>query len=176
VALLDGPDADHGVLAMRNPAVMTGYHLLPEKNAQVLNDGWYYSGDVMRRDENGFFFFVGRADDMFVCSGENIYPGEVEKLLESHPAVRQASVVPLADEERAAVPVAFIVLEPGSDVDVAAIKQHAIANGPAYQHPRRVEFLSELPWAGTNKVDRNALQRRAVENEQHQTWSDHGLR
>ncbi|WP_454731949.1 MULTISPECIES: class I adenylate-forming enzyme family protein [Cupriavidus] len=171
VRLVDGPDDDHGVLVMRNPAVMHGYHRLPEKSASVLADGWYYSGDVMRRDENGFFHFVGRADDMFVCAGENIYPVEVEKLLESHPAVRQASVVPLPDEERAAVPVAFVVLQPGSDLTVAALKQHALRHGPAYQHPRRIEFLAELPWAGTNKVDRHALLARASALEATQGWS-----
>lgn len=171
VKLVDGPDADYGVLCMRNPAVMHGYHGLPEKSAQVLDDGWYYSGDVMRRDDDGFFHFVGRADDMFVCAGENIYPVEVEKLLEAHPQVRQASVVPLPDEERAAVPVAFVVREPGSTLSVDALKQYALANGPAYQHPRRIAFVAELPWAGTNKVDRHALLQQARAFEASHGWS-----
>ncbi|QGZ65462.1 class I adenylate-forming enzyme family protein [Paraburkholderia acidisoli] len=171
VRLVNGATDREGVLLMRNPAVMHGYHRLPEKSAQVLNDGWYDSGDVMRRDENGFFYFVGRADDMFVCAGENIYPVEVEKLLESHPDVRQASVVPLPDEERAAVPVAFVVRQPGSTLSVHALKQHALAQGPAYQHPRRVAFVADLPWAGTNKVDRHALLQRARELEAANGWS-----
>ncbi|VVE76047.1 class I adenylate-forming enzyme family protein [Pandoraea sputorum] len=172
VKLVEGPDANEGVLCMRNPAVMHGYHRLPEKSAQVLRDGWYYSGDVMRRDANGFFYFVGRADDMFVCAGENIYPVEVEKVLEAHPEVRQASVVPLPDEERAAVPVAFVVRQPGSTLSVEALRQHALANGPAYQHPRRVAFVTELPWAGTNKVDRHSLLQQARSLEATQGWSD----
>ncbi|OZI30192.1 AMP-dependent synthetase [Bordetella genomosp. 10] len=171
VRLADGPNADEGVLLMRNPAVLSGYHNLPEKSAQVLKDGWYDSGDVMRRDENGFFYFVGRADDMFVCSGENIYPVEVEKLLERHPDVSQASVVPLPDEERAHVPVAFVVRRAGSELDADALKRFALAHGPAYQHPRRFHFLPELPWAGTNKVDRNALARLARELEATQAWN-----
>ncbi len=166
----DGHSGDEGVLMMRNPAVTPGYHRLPEKSAQVLQDGWYYSGDVMRRDENGFYFFIGRADDMFVCSGENIYPGEVEKLLESHPAVRQASVVPLPDEERSQVPVAFVVLQEGESVTREALKQHTLAHGPAYQHPRRIAFLAELPWAATNKVDRQSLRLLASTLEQEQRW------
>ncbi|MBL7634346.1 class I adenylate-forming enzyme family protein [Atlantibacter hermannii] len=166
----DGHSGDEGVLMMRNPAVTPGYHRLPEKSAQVLQDGWYYSGDVMRRDENGFYFFIGRADDMFVCSGENIYPGEVEKLLESHPAVRQASVVPLPDEERSQVPVAFVVLQEGESVTREALKQHTLAHGPAYQHPRRIAFLAELPWAATNKVDRQSLRQLASTLEQEQRW------
>lgn len=171
VKLVDGPDDDHGTLMMRNPALMVGYANLPEKTAQVVKDGWYISGDVMRRDENGFFFFFGRADDMFVCSGENIYPLEVEKMLERHPGVQQASVVPLPDDERGQVPVAFIVPAAGAAPTVDEIKKFAIDNGPAYQHPRRVEIRTDLPLAGTNKIDRNALIKRARELEAEGKWS-----
>lgn len=169
--LVDGPSEDEGVLMMRNPAVMAGYHNLPQQTGKALRDGWYYSGDVMRRDKDGFYYFVGRADDMFVCSGENIYPGEVEKMLERHPAVQQAAVVPLPDEERSQVPVAFLVARPGARIDPAAIKDFALANGPAYQHPRRIEILPELPWAGTNKIDRRALIDRARELEAQHQWA-----
>ncbi|PIJ48503.1 AMP-dependent synthetase [Erwinia sp. OLTSP20] len=172
VKFAEGASADQGVLMMRNPAVTPGYHRLPEKSAAVLRDGWYYSGDVMRRDENGFYFFVGRADDMFVCSGENIYPGEVEKLLESHPAVRQTCVVPLDDEERGQIPVAFVVLQQGQSTSQDALKQHALTHGPAYQHPRRIAFVNELPWAATNKVDRQQLRQLALTLEQQQRWDD----
>ncbi|MCU5775518.1 acyl--CoA ligase [Erwiniaceae bacterium BAC15a-03b] len=168
---LIGDDAPlSGVLRMRNPAVTPGYHRLAAKSAQVLEHGWYNSGDVMRRDEQGFYYFVGRADDMFVCSGENIYPVEVEKTLEAHPLVRQVCVVPLPDEERSQVPVAFVVLQPGSQLSVEELKQHALRLAPAYQHPRRIAFVSELPWAGTNKVDRNALLNYARQLEQQNGW------
>ncbi|WP_024507250.1 class I adenylate-forming enzyme family protein [Bradyrhizobium sp. ARR65] len=170
VRLVNGSE-NEGVLLMRNPALMDHYHNLPQQTAKAIVDGWYYSGDVMRRDENGFYYFVGRADDMFVCSGENIYPGEVEKLLERHPNVQQAVVVPLADEERSQVPVAFIVPRTGARPSVEEIRKFAIANGPAYQHPRRVEFVSELPWAGTNKIDRKSLIERARQLEAAQGWS-----
>src|SRR2546429_9668 len=102
--------------------------LLAEATAKVLGDGCYWTGDVMRRDENGFYFFVGRADDMFVCSAENIYPGEVEALLERHPAVHQASVVPIADEERGQIPIAFVVLRPGAAASEVELRQFALAN------------------------------------------------
>lgn len=170
VRLVDGPNDNEGVLLMRNPAVLAGYHNLPEKSAQVLNDGWYYSGDVMRRDKQGFYYFIGRADDMFVCSGENIYPVEVEKLLERHPDVTHASVVPLPDEERHHVPVAFVVRRPGSTLDADTLKRFALDHGPAYQHPRRIRFVAELPWAGTNKVDRHVLIQQARELEAKQAW------
>jgi len=171
VKLVGGPSADEGVLWMRNPAVTTGYLNLPQKNAEVLQDGWYISGDVFRRDEQGFFYFVGRADDMFVCAGENIYPGEVEKLLEQHPQVQTAAVVPLPDEDRSAVPVAFVVRIADAALTVDELKRFAIERGPAYQHPRRVEFRTDLPWAGTNKIDRAALLARARELEAAKSWS-----
>ena len=86
-------DAAEGVLQMRCPAVMTGYHNQPEKTARVMTeDGFYHTDDVMRRDEQGFYYFVGRDDDMFVCNGENVYPEQVEQLLEAHPDVVQACV------------------------------------------------------------------------------------
>jgi long-chain acyl-CoA synthetase len=155
--LVGGASPDEGMLEVRCPAVMEGYLNLPDLTAAVLRDGWYRTGDLMRRDADGFYFFVGRADDMFVCSGENIYPGEVEAMLERHPAVHQASVVPVADDERGQVPVAFVVLRSGCDADEAELKSFALAQAAPVQHPRRVWFERELPLTGTNKIDRRAL-------------------
>ncbi len=156
---------------MRNPSLMPGYHNLPAQTAKALRDGWYYSGDVFRRDADGFFYFVGRADDMFVCSAENIYPGEVEKMLERHPAIHQSSVVPLPDEERGQIPVAFIVPRGDAALTYDDVKTFALANAPAFQHPRRVQFVAELPLAGTNKIDRRLLIETAARNEAARLWS-----
>jgi acyl-CoA synthetase (AMP-forming)/AMP-acid ligase II len=156
VRLINGSE-NEGVLLMRNPALMDHYHNLPQQTAKAITGGWYYSGDVMRRDENGFYYFVGRADDMFVSGGENIYPGEVEALLERHPAIQQAAVVAVPDDIKGQKPVAFVVRSPGTTLNEQQVKDHALANAPAYQHPRRVWFLDELPLAGTNKIDRKAL-------------------
>ena len=107
---------DEGVLEMKCGALMTHYHKLPEVTAKAMTpDGYYRTGDVFRRDENGFFFFVGRADDMFVCGGENIYPGEVEKMLERHPGIHQAAVIPIPDELKGHKPIAFVVRANGAD-------------------------------------------------------------
>jgi acyl-CoA synthetase (AMP-forming)/AMP-acid ligase II len=160
----DDRDAEEGVLEMRCPALMTAYHNLPDVTRRVMTeDGYYITGDVFRRDADGFHYFVGRADDMFVCGGENIFPGEVEKMLERHPEIVQAAVVPVADEIKGQKPVAFVVARHGSALDEAAVKSFALANAAAYQHPRRVWFLAELPLAGTNKVDRAALKKLAAE-------------
>ena len=147
---------------MRTPATMRGYLNLPAKTREVLTpDGWYISGDVVRRDADGIHYFVGRADDMFVCGGENVFPGEVETMLETHPDILQASVVPVPDDIKGAKPFAFVVARPGRGLTEDAVKQYALAKAPAYQHPRRVVFVDELPMAGTNKIDRAALGERA---------------
>jgi acyl-CoA synthetase (AMP-forming)/AMP-acid ligase II len=157
VELREGPSPDEGVLYMRSPMRMEGYNNLPEKTAEVMQGGWYRSGDIMRRDGNGFYSFVGRADDMFVVGGENLWPGEVERLIERTPGVHQAIVVPVADDIKGALPFAFVVRAPGGVLDEAAVKAFAIANGPAFAHPRFVEFLDAIPLAATNKPDRNKL-------------------
>ncbi len=155
------PGPDEGVLLTRNPGVMLAYHNLPEETAKRLEDGWFDTGDVCRRDADGFYYFVGRTDDMFVCGGENVYPGDVESTLERHPEVLQAAVLPVDHELKGQVPVAFVVARPGSGLTAQAVKEWALAHGPAYQHPRRVFLVPELPLAGTNKIDRAALQARA---------------
>lgn len=164
VRFTGGANEDEGVLEVRCPAVMTLYLNLPERTQRATRDGFYVTGDVMRRDADGFVFFVGRADDMFVCSGENVFPGEVERLLELHPLVHQASVVPVPDEERGQIPVAFVVPRAGAASDEAVLKRFVLENALPVMHPRRVFFRSELPLTGTNKIDREALMREARAN------------
>ncbi len=160
----DGMAANNGTLQMRCPALMNEYHNLPEVTRRVMTpDGYYNTGDLFTRDGDGFFFFVGRTDDMFVCGGENIYPGEVEKMLEQHPLVAQAAVVPVDDAIKGQKPVAFIVSRPGVQLTEHAVKTYALQNAAAYQHPRRVWFLEQMPLAGTNKVDRASLKKLAAE-------------
>ncbi len=159
-----GGDENQGVLHIRTPALMTGYLNREADTRKRLIDGWYDTGDVMRRDKDGFVFFVGRADDMFQCGGENVYPGEVEKLLNQHPDVAQVCVVPVADEIKYQLPVAFVVPRPGTTPTEDALRRFALDNGPAYAHPRAVWFVAELPLAGTNKIDRKTLVERAAAN------------
>ena len=160
---LVGPKApETGVLQIRSPALMLGYHNRPETPSPITADGYYDTGDIFRRDEHGFHTVLGRTDDMFVSGGENIFPGEVELVIESHPDVLQACVVPVEDAIKGTKPVAFVVLRPGAAADEAVIKQHVLANAPAYQHPRRVWFLDAMLLASTNKIDRNGLRQRAA--------------
>ena len=165
IRLLAGPDDPPGVgvLAMRSPGLMLGYHQRPDLPPPFTEDGFFITGDVFQRDEQGFYTFVGRRDDMFVCGGENIHPGDVERMLERHPAVQQACVVPISDDIKGAKPVAFVVTRSGQQLDEDTLKRYALENAPVYQHPRHVWFVAELPLAATNKIDRKRLQHEAAE-------------
>jgi len=152
-----GAESNRGELWVKSKGVMLGYHGLPEANAERLTDGWYHTGDLMHRDEDGWYFFVGRVDDMFVCAGENIYPDAVEQMLEHHPSVHQAVVVPVRDELKGQLPAVFIRSEAGVQINADDIKEYALKNGPAYAHPRHVWFVDEIPLASTAKIDRTQL-------------------
>jgi acyl-CoA synthetase (AMP-forming)/AMP-acid ligase II len=161
VALRLAGGGDEGVLEMKCPALMTGYHNRPDVTPPFTPDGFYITGDVFRRDADGFHYFAGRTDDMFVSGGENIYPADVERMLERHPDVAQAAVVPIDDDIKGMKPVAFVIAKQGRSPSESDLKTFALANAPAYQHPRFVWFVDELPLASTNKVDRAALHREA---------------
>ncbi len=156
--LVDGANGDavQGVLEMKSPALMLGYHNRPDVAPPLTPDGFYITGDVFRRDADGFHYFVGRTDDMFVSGGEKIYPADVERMLERHPDIAQAAVVPIDDDIKGQKPVAFVIRKAGRALDGEAVKRFALANAPAYQHPRFVWFVDELPLASTNKLDRAA--------------------
>ncbi len=161
---LVGNDPTEGVLEVKTPAAMNGYLNLPEKTKEkTTGDGWINTGDVMRVDENGFYYFVGRDDDMFNCGGENIYPGQLERLLEKDDRISECSVVALADKVRGQVPVAFVVKAAEHEIEEQTVKDIVLADMPAYMHPRHVVFISEMPIAGTNKIDRKRLEQQAAE-------------
>jgi long-chain acyl-CoA synthetase len=165
VKLLETPDGDSGpatgVLAVKSRAVMLGYHNREDIPVPLTPDGFYVTGDIFHRDEQGFYAFVGRADDMFVSGGENIFPGEIERVLETHPDVAQACVVPVDDDIKGTKPVAFVVRRAGAALTEEDVKQYALEHAPAYQHPRRVWFVDALPLASTNKIDRAVLKKTA---------------
>ena len=142
--------------------MMNGYHNNPEQMAKRFDaEGWFNTGDVLRRDEVGWYYFVGRSDDMFTTSGHNIYPAEVELMLERHDDIDQAVVVPAPDEVKHTVPYAFLVKREGARLTEEDVKQHALKNAPPYQYPRKVIFLPSLPMSGVGKIDRRFLEAEA---------------
>ncbi|MET0679889.1 MAG: class I adenylate-forming enzyme family protein [Burkholderiales bacterium] len=156
--------ADEGELWLKSPYNCLGYHKRPDVTREKLVDGWLRTGDVVRRDSDGFFYFKARVDDMFSCGGENIYPKEVEDLLFQHPAVANAVVAPVPHPVKGYVPAAMIVLKQGAAATPAEIRDYCLRRGPKYSHPRFVEIVGEdeLPLNGAGKIDRNAVRDRLV--------------
>lgn len=161
--LVGGDSPNFGTLYVRSPGMMNGYHNNPTEMARRFKDGWFDTGDVLRRDAEGWFYFVGRSDDMFVTSGNNIYPAEVELMLERHADIDQAVVVPVPDEIKHRIPFAFIVKRSGSSLTEDEVKKHALEHAPPYQHPRKVIFVPAMLMNGVGKIDRRALEARARE-------------
>jgi len=163
----DGRDCDvdeAGELVCRNPGLTKGYWKLPEVTAQKLRDGWLHTGDLMRRDGDGYYYFVGRRDDMINVAGENVYPKEVEDVLLRHPDLKDACVVPAPHATKGWVPVAYVVARDAAAApSEEAVKRFFLERGAPYAHPRRVTFLDRLPLGGTGKLDRATLKRMAAE-------------
>jgi len=161
VDLAEGREIE-GELWLKSPYNCMGYHKRPEVTREKLVDGWLRTGDVVRRDARGFFYFKSRVDDMFSCGGENIYPKEVEDLLFRHPAVANAVVVPVPHAVKGWVPAAMVVARRGVPADPEDIRRYCLDNGPKYAHPRLVEVVDEhdLPLNGAGKIDRNRVRER----------------
>jgi acyl-CoA synthetase (AMP-forming)/AMP-acid ligase II len=156
-------DDQPGELVTKNPGLAAGYWKRPEATAEKFRDGWLHTGDLMRRDADGYFYFLGRRDDMINVAGENVYPKEVEDLLLRHPGVRDACVVPMPHDVKGSVPVAFVVATGPTACREDELKEFTLDHGAPYAHPRRIFFLDALPLGGTGKVDRAELSRRAAE-------------
>ena len=155
----DDEEAVTGEIAVRGPQVFEGYHGLPEKNQAVFDEeGWFYTEDIARVDDDGHLWMVDRADDMIIAGGENIYPAEVEDALYEHPDVAEAAVVAAPHEVKGEAPVAFVVAEAGTTLDETELRRFALERVASYAHPRRVFLVDELPRSATQKVQRYKLE------------------
>jgi long-chain acyl-CoA synthetase len=153
-----------GEIAIRGPNVFEGYYNRPERTDAVFDDeGWFYTDDIARVDEDGYFWMVDRADDMIIAGGENIYPAEVEDALYEHPDVAEAAVVAAPHEVKGEAPVAFVVLEEGADVSEDDLRDFTLDHVATYAHPRRIWFVDELPRSATQKVQRYKLEEEVEE-------------
>jgi long-chain acyl-CoA synthetase len=167
-AALDDPSRDAGVDEVgeawtRSPANALGYLKQPDVTAErFTEDGWLKTGDLVRRDADGYFSIAGRKDDMINIGGENVYPKEIETILLQHPEVGDVAVVPAVHRVKGSAPVAWVVPRTPGAVEEDELKQFFLERGPAYAHPRRVFFVDELPVSGTNKIDRKWLTEEAA--------------
>jgi len=151
------PVGEVGELAIRGPQVMRGYWRREEETRQVLRDGWLYTGDMVRRDAEGYFYIEDRKKDMIKSGGENVYPREVEEALLRHPKVKDAVVVGIPQELRGELIKAYVVLKEGEHAAPAELLEHCRRELAKFKVPRRVEFRTELPKTIVGKVLRRVL-------------------
>jgi len=154
--VVDGSD-DIGEIAIRGHNVMKGYYNRPEATAEVMQDGWFRTGDLARRDEDGYYYIVDRAKDMIIRGGFNVYPREIEDVLLSHPDVSLAAVVGVPHDSHGEEVVAFVILHSGATTtehDLLAWGKEQMA---AYKYPRVVEFVTTLPMTSTGKILKREL-------------------
>ena len=158
------PDEETGEIIVKGPTVFSRYWNDPEATAAAIRDGWFHTGDLGRRDAEGFITIVGRKSDMIICSGRNIYAAEVERAIESIGQVSEVAVVGLPDPVRGEVPAAFLAwkgAEAPTAEELAAMLKGRLA---PYKIPRKVVFMHALPKTGSGKVAKNELKRRFESN------------
>jgi long-chain acyl-CoA synthetase len=151
-----------GEIVTRGPAVTPGYWGRPEETAHAIRDGWLHTGDVGRRDADGWFYIVDRIKDMIVVSGYKVWPRDVEDALYAHPAVQEAAVVGEPDDYRGETVAAHVVLRPGEDATVEELIAHCRERLAVYKAPHVVHLVDELPKTASGKVLRRELRTGAV--------------
>lgn len=166
------PPGEVGELAIAGPQVMKGYWKRADETAQVLRDGWLYTGDLCRMDQEGFHFIEGRKKDMIICSGYNVYPDEIDRVLMSHDAVLEAATIGLPDEKRGETVKSFVVLKPGQQASMNTLIAHCRAALAPYKVPRAIEFRDALPKSSVLKILRRELKAEEIAKQQRNSVGD----
>lgn len=151
-----------GQIVTRGAAVFPGYWERPEESAVALRDGWLQTGDVGKRDAEGWFYLVDRIKDMIVASGYKVWPRDVEDVLFRHPEVQEAAVVGVPDDYRGETVLAYVVLREGAAADAEHLIAHCREQMAVYKAPREVRFVAELPKTTSGKTLRRTLRESAV--------------
>jgi long-chain acyl-CoA synthetase len=155
----DTPPGEVGEIVIRGHNVMKGYWRRPDATAEAISDdGWFRTGDLARRDEDGDFFIVDRRKEMIIRGGYNVYPREIEEVLYQHPAVRECAVVGVPHAELGEEVGAAVVLKPGASVGADELRDFVRTQIAAYKYPRHVWFLDELPKTATGKVVKREIE------------------
>ena len=154
----DVPPGEHGEIIVRSPATMIGYYGRPEATAEALAGGWFHTGDRGYLDEDGFLFIAGRTKDMIISGGLNVYPAEIERVLEKHPGVREVAVVGVPDDRYGEVGEAHVVVAEEATVSEAELEAFARAELANYKVPRRWLLRTEpLPRTASGKLQKFSL-------------------
>jgi fatty-acyl-CoA synthase len=146
-----------GEIVCRGPQAMKEYWRKPEETRKVFRDGWYLTGDLARRDEEGYVYIVDRKKDMYISGGENVYPAEVERVLTGHPAIAEATVIGVKDEKWGEVGKAFVVRAKDGAIGEGEVLEFCRGKLASYKIPRQVIFLPELPKTASGKVKKFEL-------------------
>lgn len=156
---IDGIDYKivNGILYIKSPG-MTKKYQNTDTNKRFSEDGYFITNDKFYVDTNGFYYFDGRDDDAFKCSGYLVYPSQLEEILENHQAVLSAAVIAVEDQTKGYKPYAFAILDKNAEVNEEELKQYVIERVPTYMHPRRIFFIDNFPLSASNKIDKKALQ------------------
>lgn len=153
----DVSDGQVGELIVRGPNVTAGYWNRPEETAEAMRNGWFHTGDLARRDDEGFVWIVDRKKDMVISGGENVYPGEVEQVLFRHPGVADAAVIGLPDAKWGEAVVAVLVPRPGATLTLEDVRRHCEGKLAHYKQPSRLFTVDALPRNATGKVLKTEL-------------------
>jgi len=153
----DTPEGEVGELIFRGPNATPGYWQKPEITAASIKHGWVYTGDLARRDEDGYYFIVGRKDELIISGGYNIYPREIEEVLYQHEDIIEAAVIGAQDQNLGEIPKAYIALRSGSSLTAEMVQDFCRSHLAAYKIPRQVEIMQELPKNPTGKILKKAL-------------------
>ncbi len=153
-----GPD-EVGELLIRGPHVCAGYWNNPEATAEAFKGGWLHTGDLAKRDAEGYYYIVGRIKDMFISGGENVYPAEIESVLYSHPAVAEAAVIGIPDPKWGEVGRAIVALRPGASVTEEELLDFCRERLARYKVPKSIIFVDALPKTGAGKIDKERLKK-----------------
>jgi len=148
---------DAGELIIKGPQVMVGYHNRPEETKLVLRDGWLFTGDIVRMDEDGYFYIVDRKKDVIKVGGFQVWPNEVEAIIRNHPKVKDVAVAGVADEHGAEVAKAWVVLADGETSTPEEIKEFCNGYLTRYKIPKYIAFRESLPRTRVGKVLRRVL-------------------
>lgn len=154
-----GPGED-GILWVRGPSVFSGYYKDPKATAERLKDGWYDTGDVVRCDSDGYITVLDRVSDLIIIGGFNVYPQEVETVLNRHPSVTQSAVVAYPHPVQGQIGRAFIVLKEGASLPPREIIDFCKGKLAHYKIPRKIDFLESLPMSPSGKILRRELRNR----------------
>ena len=146
-----------GEIAIRGHNIMKGYYNRPEATAEVMRDGWFRTGDLARRDEDGYYYIVDRAKDMIIRGGFNVYPREVEEVLMTHPAVSLAAVIGVPHDSHGEEVKAYVIRNAGAETTEQELLAWGKEQMAAYKYPRMVEFVTALPMTSTGKILKREL-------------------